>query len=77
MEQKGAQYAAALNVLLLLLPGAAVTYYGEEIGMQHSETDGKANGTNTVRYQRGRTTHAHPQQPPFDWSIFAAFKILK
>ena len=31
--KKGAEYASALNVMLLLLPGTATTYQGEEIGM--------------------------------------------
>ncbi len=29
----GAEFASALNVMLLLLPGTATTYQGEEIGM--------------------------------------------
>ncbi len=30
----GSKYHNALNMLLLLLPGGALTYYGEEIGME-------------------------------------------
>jgi len=29
----GEQYVRALNMLLLTLPGTALTYYGEELGM--------------------------------------------
>ena len=29
------QYVSALNMLLLTLPGTAIVYYGEEIGMKN------------------------------------------
>ena len=32
--RKGVEYASALNVLLLLLPGTPTTYYGEEIAQR-------------------------------------------
>ena len=35
-RRKGTQYRDLLNMLMLLIPGAAVTYYGEEIGMQET-----------------------------------------
>ena len=33
-EFLGAEYASALNMMLLLLPGTPTTYYGEEIAMR-------------------------------------------
>ena len=33
-EFLGAEYASALNMILLLLPGTPTTYYGEEIAMR-------------------------------------------
>ena len=35
-RRKGTQYRDLLNMLVLLIPGAAVTYYGEEIGMEET-----------------------------------------
>ena len=33
-EFLGAEYAGALNMIVLLLPGTVTTYYGEEIAME-------------------------------------------
>jgi len=32
-SRKGAQYQGVLNMLMLLLPGGAMSYYGDEIGL--------------------------------------------
>jgi len=34
------RYVNALNMLLLTLPGTALTYYGEELGMHDTVSDG-------------------------------------
>lgn len=34
ISQKGADYQNVLNMLSMLLPGAVMTYYGEEIAME-------------------------------------------
>jgi len=37
--RKGLQYADAMNVLILTLPGTPTTYYGEEIALNEIEVD--------------------------------------
>lgn len=51
------EYCSALNVLLLTLPGTAVTYYGEELGMTDADTPLKS--TKDLR---------DPQRSPMQWS---------
>lgn len=52
----GPEYCRALNVLLLTLPGTAVTYYGEEIGM----TDAKVPLKSCKDFR-------DPQRSPMQW----------
>lgn len=53
----GHEYSRALNVLLLTLPGTAVTYYGEEIGMTDAKVPSKS--SKDLR---------DPQRSPMQWS---------
>ncbi|ELT95719.1 hypothetical protein CAPTEDRAFT_162322 [Capitella teleta] len=50
---KGVMYQSALNLLMLLLPGAAITYYGEEIGLNETP----------VKYEDLRDPWAHRLGP--------------
>lgn len=65
----GPENTDLMNVLLLLLPGVAVTYYGEEIGMENGEVlygecDDKANCDSEEHYyQNGRDF----ERTPFHW----------
>ena len=34
-SRKGTEYLDGMNMLLMMLPGSAILYYGDEIGMQH------------------------------------------
>ena len=52
----GHEYSRALNVLLLTLPGTAVTYYGEEIGMTDAEVPLKTS-----------KDFRDPQRSPMQW----------
>ena len=52
----GHEYCRALNVLLLTLPGTAITYYGEEIGM----TDAKVPLKTSKDFR-------DPQRSPMQW----------
>lgn len=52
----GHRYSRALNVLLLTLPGTAVTYYGEEIGMTDAEVPLKTS-----------KDFRDPQRSPMQW----------
>ena len=51
------EYCSALNVLLLTLPGTAVTYYGEELGMTDADTPLKSS-----------KDFRDPQRSPMQWS---------
>ena len=51
------EYSRAYNVLLLTLPGTAVTYYGEEIGM-----------TDVVVPLKSNKDFRDPQRSPMQWS---------
>ena len=51
------EYCSALNVLLLTLPGTAITYYGEEIGMTDAQVHFKSN-----------KDFRDPQRSPMQWS---------
>ncbi len=35
-SRKGQQYAPTLAILQMLLPGAALIYYGDELGMENT-----------------------------------------
>jgi glycosidase len=50
---KGSLYQSALNLLMLLLPGASITYYGEEIGL----------GESSVPFSELRDPYAHKLGP--------------
>lgn len=52
----GQEYSRALNVLLLTLPGTAITYYGEEIGMTDAKVPSKS--SKDLR---------DPQRSPMQW----------
>lgn len=58
----GEEAADALNMLLLLLPGTPVTYYGEEIAMTDAEVPAAA-----AKDPAGRD----PQRTPMQWSAEA------
>lgn len=69
--RKGLQYADAMNVLLLTLPGTPTTYYGEEIAMNNIEIDyedvqdPKGKNAGPELYKRyGRD----PGRSPMQWS---------
>ena len=34
-NRQGAEYAGVMQMMMLLLPGSAVVYYGDELGMTH------------------------------------------
>ena len=38
-RHKGRIYQNVLNLLMLLLPGAAITYYGEELGLEETHVE--------------------------------------
>ncbi|XP_065341667.1 maltase 1-like [Cloeon dipterum] len=69
--RQGAEFAIALNMINLLLPGVSVTYYGEEINMdntfitweQTQDPQGcNAGPDNYFRYSRD------PERTPFQWN---------
>ena len=58
----GEEAADALNMLLLLLPGTPVTYYGEELAMTDAEV---------APSQRQDPAGRDPQRSPMQWSAEA------
>ena len=56
-SQLGEQYVRAMNVLVLTLPGTAVTYYGEEIGM-----------VNAKMFLESEGDFRDPQRSPMQWT---------
>lgn len=60
-----------MNMLVLLLPGTAITYNGEEIGMQDTKirwdqtTDIMALNIGPEKYT---TVTRDPQRTPFQWN---------
>ena len=51
-NSKGSTYQSALNMLAMLLPGATLSYYGEEIGLLEIGPDDNTIGTYTSQLGR-------------------------
>ena len=70
-DRFGPEFVDAVNAIVLLLPGTAVTYYGEELGMwghpeiSYEDTkDVKGRQAGPERYQR---YSRDPQRTPMQW----------
>ena len=50
IRYRGAEYQSVYNMLMMLIPGIVVTYYGEEIGMDQSHLDGQSQKDIMARY---------------------------
>ncbi|XP_009979928.1 PREDICTED: neutral and basic amino acid transport protein rBAT [Tauraco erythrolophus] len=59
----GNEYVNVINMLLLTLPGTAITYYGEEIGMENIASD-------NVSEDRINSYHVvtFPEKSPMQWN---------
>ena len=70
MTRYGSQFAPAITVMVQLLPGIAVTYYGEEIGMEDTwltwEETMDPQGCNAGRENYAAVSR-DPARTPFQW----------
>lgn len=71
---KGLKYQSALNMLAMLLPGATLSYYGEEIGLLEMVPDDEAIAKYTS--QMGRAVCPYLQTDICSEIIVIWYKIL-
>jgi len=70
-NMKGAKYQSTLNMLAMLLPGATLSYYGEEIGLLEMAPDDDSITKYSSRLGQAVCHHTHLCLPSEISTVFS------